>query len=128
MDWHEMSEDWWRCRAHEAVEETSLAERVFTARLMADAIETEFFYEMLRILGCETPGVPDSWPSTGGHESLRFDSYDCSFELKGCTDLGFQFTPEQWDKFEAAGFNRAWICYADGSERFYPGNHYKAPR
>jgi hypothetical protein len=47
-----------------------------------------------------------------------YDWYDSSFELKGIKSAEWMPTAEQIQVIWDAGFARAWLCYADGAERY----------
>lgn len=49
---------------------------------------------------------------------ITHDYYDSSFELKGCKE-GLELTDEQRLKCGAVGFWQCWLCFKDGSEKFY---------
>lgn len=49
---------------------------------------------------------------------FTFDDYDGSVEFKQASP-GFLLTPENLLTLWASGFSRTWVCYTDGSERYY---------
>lgn len=62
-------------------------------------------------------------------EDFTYDYYNSSLEFKGAS-AGFLLTPEQLKTLWDSGFQRTWVCYKDGSERYYveggsPEGHYK---
>lgn len=52
------------------------------------------------------------------YEYTSYDDYDYSFELKGC-EKGLELTKVQKLKCKLAGFHQAWLCYKDGTEKYY---------
>ena len=90
----------------EAAQDGSFAQQLFTAHQAQDIMETRFTMELMAM------GILGDW------SEYRFDDYDQSFELKG-TPPGLQFTPDQCEKLAALGFQRCWICYTDGTEKYY---------
>lgn len=54
------------------------------------------------------------WP----FDDFSWDDYDASFELKHCR-LGWVPTDEQIQKCLKLGFSRCWLCYTDGTEKYY---------
>jgi hypothetical protein len=61
--------------------------------------------------------IMDAYEGDCGCTRIAFDDYDGSFELKGVTP-GWTPTPETLAAWWAAGFDRCWICYSDGTERY----------
>jgi len=49
---------------------------------------------------------------------IRFDYYDCSFELDGVQN-DFALTRSQWKGIAEIGFDRCWLNHIDGSESYY---------
>lgn len=103
----------------EEAEKRPVAHRYFDHR----GIENELDEALMLAFGAtEThPGDtdPDTWPC--GH--MVYDDYDGSFELWGVKDDAWVPTSEQLAAAFALGFARCWICYEDGTERYYsPGD------
>ena len=51
-------------------------------------------------------------------EDIIFDEYDYSFEIKGAVP-SFIPTEDQVKKYFDLGFGRFWVCYSDGTEKYY---------
>ena len=60
----------------------------------------------------------ESIQSDKSYDTWGTDDYDSSIELKGCTE-GVEVDRDQWLAIHALGFQRMWICYRDGSEKYY---------
>jgi hypothetical protein len=105
------------------MERTSMSEQTIAARAFAAQIEWGLARELagdaiLDALGFD-PHAPDTWPK---FDDFTFDHYDESFEIRGVVDAAFTISPESWTKCRALGFDRAWLCYTDGSERHFWGS------
>jgi hypothetical protein len=100
----------------------SKASAFFDLRDAAEASEEEMFAALLKACDIDyySPGNPP-WPIT----DITYDSYDSSFEFKDVRP-DWTISDEQWGRCNALGFARCWVCYTDGSERYYPGGYYKA--
>ena len=65
-------------------------------------------------------------------ENWTYNSYDYSWEWKDVR-LGWLPTAEQQQAVYALGFTQFWVCYKDGSERFFhpcgdPSGAYRPPQ
>jgi hypothetical protein len=94
---------------------TPLADRFYDAQNKAGNLEADLDDALLEACVIN-PREPDQWPL----KDIAYDDYDSSFEFWQVTP-GFQLTPEQWAACQALGFGRAWLCYTDDTERYYPG-------
>lgn len=95
------------------MEPTKLADRMFDAYIEFVALEDEMINEVLNRLGID-PNEPDDWPL----DDVQHDFYDHSFELKNVT-VGWEPTAEGLENCWELGFDRCWINYKDGTEKYY---------
>jgi hypothetical protein len=51
-------------------------------------------------------------------DDIIFDEYDNSFEFKG-VKIGWEPDEDMIKRWWALGFSRCWICYKDGTEKYY---------
>jgi len=109
--------------AADAAENDDLANVLFALTRAMTQADGRIWNEMILVLGGYTENT-DSWPD---FDDITWDPYDESMELKGCGPA-IVFTDEQWARVAGLGFQRTWICYRDGSERYYPGGHYRPAR
>ena len=94
--------------------ETLKADEYFDAHIKAMSLENDLFDALLD--AAEIPRDGD-WPL----EDCIYDYYDSSFEFLGVKD-DWKPSRAQRAAFWKLGFNQCWICYTDGTERFYsPG-------
>jgi hypothetical protein len=89
-----------------------LAESFFEAIQLASSAEDQMDDALLSAFGAE-PYEVKTWPCG----DLVYDDYDASFELRGTRD-DFEPTADQLTAVWALGFDRGWICYKDGTERY----------
>jgi hypothetical protein len=89
----------------------SIAGRIFDAQIEYATAESIAVDKLLEASGIDPNG---DWPL----EDITFDYYDNSFEFKQ-TKVGWEPTPEILKKWWNLGFMRCWICYTDGTEKFY---------
>lgn len=102
-----------------------LSAAIHAASMARGALDDRFLELLLATLEADPEDV-DSWPLD--YEDTRFDWYDNSFELKGVTPSTWELTLEQATQLlQTTGFDRCWVCYADGSEISYSIGH-KGPR
>lgn len=105
-------------RLQQAQETTALtAKAFFDADQFARLFEERMDDRLLEIIGVD-PNDYAAWPIG----CAIYDVYDYSFEFKG-TNPEFVFTPEHWKVCAALGFARCWICYTDGTERYFANDY-----
>lgn len=61
-------------------------------------------------------GVADG--SDAPFDDITYDDYDSSFEFKNVA-VGWAPTTEMLSAWWALGFGRCWLCYVDGTEKYY---------
>lgn len=54
-------------------------------------------------------------------DDFTFDDYDASFELKDCK-VGFHPPEELIQECLNLGFLQCWLCYTDGTEKYFHKN------
>lgn len=103
----------------------SLGERYFDALRAEENLREEVWEALFNAVGYAYPGELGDLP--GGSrgfvppwplQDITFDPYDSSFGFKGCT-VDWEPTPEQLQACLDLGFERAWVCWLDGTERYY---------
>jgi hypothetical protein len=104
----------------------SLANDYFEVASKMLVLEDKLFDAIL-----EAVNIPNDWWQQPEYvlefEDITYDYYDTSFELKE-TELNWELPPESRPKLHELGFSRCWVCYKDGSEKYYslvPGVHEK---
>lgn len=78
---------------------------------------------LFNAVGLDYPGelteeLPPTWKIPWPLEDITFDPYDASFEFKGCRN-DWEPTAGQMQACLDLGFNRCWLCWQDGTERYY---------
>jgi hypothetical protein len=94
-----------------------LATRFFEQIYASSNLESQLDDALLAAFGAD-PNVTETWPCG----DLAYDPYDDSFELWG-TKVGWEPTPEHVQAALALGFAQGWVCYTDGTERYYSAKH-----
>lgn len=95
-------------------ESPSLAERLFSVIQLHGVIGDEVSEAILTATGADYHNL-ETWPA----RDITYDPYDDSFEFKKAK-IGWEPTPEILKKWKEIGFLRCWICYTDGSAKYYP--------
>lgn len=94
-----------------------LAERFFDADMEASALRDDVEDALMRIVEVQED-EKGFLPESLSFKDITFDSYDYSFEFKK-TRNGWVPTSEMLAAFWELGFVRCWICYEDGTEKYY---------
>ena len=96
----------------------TFAESLFEAERAYKVIDDELWRRVCRVIGKDwnKPEDLESLP----WENITYDDYDLSIELQEAVP-GFDLTPEQLAEIWKLGFVQMWICYKDGTEKYYKG-------
>ncbi len=90
-----------------------IADEYFDSYLKTTALEDDLFNALLQAVG-----LSDSTTADWFMEDCVYDFYDRSFEFLGVKD-DWKPTLKQRAAFWKLGFYQCWICYDNGTERFY---------
>lgn len=90
-----------------------LARRLWDAMYFESGIEGQCDDALIKTFEAD-PEKPGEWPFLG----ITYDPYDGSFELKGIADGAWVPTMGQMAEVWRLGFDRCWLCYENGMERY----------
>jgi hypothetical protein len=89
------------------------AEEFFEARSKYEYLLERIEHALLVSCGIN-PHKEETWP----FPKIIYDDYDDSFEFRD-VQLDWTPTPKQLAACWQLGFKRCWICYTDGSEKYF---------
>lgn len=104
-------------RTEATMSETKPAFEMLDARDKSFMLEEQMSDTLIGLCGIDC-NKPDTWPL----KDVTFDSYDTSFEFKGCRN-DWAPTQAQLEACFALGFARCWICYEDNTEIYASPGH-----
>lgn len=104
--------------AHEVathIEADSLGPALFALQDLHVNLDSHLWYVVIHDVFGIDPDATDDWPD---FEDITLDRYDSSIEFKRCGP-SFSLDDGRWEILRTRGFQRCWVCYRDGSEKYY---------